>query len=565
METFGKARPGAHESSATVTRVGRLALLLGAFSLLLLGAAASTLLAGAPAPGITTTTATTSPITTVTSPSVVAVSGHGWGHGLGLSQWGAYGYAKHGWTYDRILAHYYTGTILGPAPVTTVRVLLVSAKKATLSSTVAWTVADAAGTKVPLDPGALALAPKLALADHPELQPPFSFTAKQPLLVNSVPYRGRLTVSSDGKLVQVIDTVGLEAYLKGVVPAEMPSAWSPEALKAQAVAARSYALANLAKGRPFDLYGDVRSQVFGGVKAESPAASAAVDATKGEVVLYKGKVADTLFFSSSGGRTASALEATGQNVPYLVPVADPYDTLAPYHDWGPVIIDATKVAKTLKLAAALADIQSVDGASGRVRSLTMTASDASEVTINGNQARTAFDLRSTWFTPVLLQLPAQSKTITYGGAVSLKGSVRNADDVSLEARAFGLDWAPAGDLVPGAEGAFTTIVKPQAGTQYRLAWGNARVGLVKIAVAPRVDATIVQGAATGKIVPALPNAAVQLQWSQDGTTGWQTLATTTTDAAGAFTVSATPQAGTYRVRVAPGRGLAPGLSKPVCC
>jgi stage II sporulation protein D len=564
METFGKARPGAPETSATVTRVGRLALLLGAFSLLLLGSAASTLLAGAPAPGVTTT-ASTSSITTVTSPSVVAVSGHGWGHGLGMSQWGAYGYAKHGWTYDRILAHYYSGTTFGPAPVATVRVLLVSAKKATISSTVAWTVADATGTKVQLDPGALVLTPKLALADHPELRAPFSFTAKQPLVVNSVPYRGRATVSSDGKVVQVIDTIGLEAYLKGVVPAEMPSAWSPEALKAQAVAARSYALANLAKGRPYDLYGDVRSQVFGGVKAENAATNAAVDATKGEVVLYKGKVADTLFFSSSGGRTASALEATGQNVPYLVPVADPYDTLAPYHDWGPVIMDAAKVAKTLKLASALADIQLVDGASGRVKSLTMTADDESQVTINGNQARTAFDLRSTWFTPALIQLPAQSKTITYGGAVSLKGRVRNADGVSLEAKAFGLDWSPAGDLVPDVDGAFATIVKPQAATQYRLAWGNARVGLVKIAVAPRVDATIVQGTATGKIAPAVANAAVQLQWSADGTTGWQTLAAATTDSSGAFSLSATPQSGTYRVRVAPGHGLAPGLSKPVCC
>jgi hypothetical protein len=187
------------------------------------------------------------------------------------------------------------------------------------------------------------------------------------------------------------------------------------------------------------------------------------------------------------------------------------------------------------------------------------------VTINGNQARTMFDLRSTWFTPSLLELPVQSKTITYGGAVSLKGSVRNADGVSLEAKAFGLDWAPAGELVPDADGAFTTIVKPQSATQYRLAWGNARVGLVKIAVAPRVDATIAQGAASGKIAPALVNAAVQLQWSRDGTTGWQTLATATTDAAGAFSVSAPPQAGGYRVRVAPGHGLAPGLSKTVCC
>ena len=67
--------------------------------------------------------------------SVFLVEGGGWGHGVGMSQWGAYGYAKHGWTYDRILAHYYTGTTLGPAPVTTVRVLLATAKKVTIAST----------------------------------------------------------------------------------------------------------------------------------------------------------------------------------------------------------------------------------------------------------------------------------------------------------------------------------------------------------------------------------------------------------------------------------------------
>src|SRR5262249_29383027 len=148
-------------------------------------------------------------------------------------------------------------------------------------------------------------------------------------------YPGRLTVSNDKKVVQVVDRLALETYLKGVVPAEMPSSWPSESLKAQAIAARSYALANLTKGRAFDLYGDTRDQGYGGTKVANAATDAAVDATKGEVVLYNGKVADTLFFSTSGGRTASAAESLGIAVPYLVPVADPYDTASPYHDWGP--------------------------------------------------------------------------------------------------------------------------------------------------------------------------------------------------------------------------------------
>jgi stage II sporulation protein D len=552
-----------------VNRVGRPALGLAAACLLALGGFASTLFAASPVPPFPTSTTATVTTTMTTSPasSVVVFSGHGWGHGLGLSQWGAFGYAKHGWTFDRILAHYYTGTTLGPARVSTVRVLLASAKTVKVESTTPWTVTDAAGLKIVLEPGPLVLKAKLALADHPELQPPFTFVSKQPLLVGKVPYRGKLNVSSDGKLLQVIDTLGLESYLKGVVPAEMPAAWPPEALKAQAVAARSYALANMTTGRAFDLYGDTRSQVFGGVKVENAATSAAVDATKGQVVLYKGKVADTLFFSTSGGRTASALESTGLNVPYLVPVADPYDSASPYHDWGPVLLDAAIVAKQFKLASPIADLQTTTGPSGRVKSLNVVSDDDSQVTLTGNQVRGALELRSTWFTPALLQLLPKAKTMSYGGALSLRGRARGVDQVSLEAKPFGLDWAPVGDLLLDATGTFSTIVHPQVATQYRLVWGDVRAGLAKIAVAVRVDATVQQGAAIGTTKPVVAAAPVQLQWSADGVTAWQTVASSMTNDTGAFSLSATsPETvGGYRVRVAPGHGLAPGLSKTACC
>jgi stage II sporulation protein D len=566
METFGKACPDGPETSATVARVGRYACGLAASCLLVLGGLASIVLAGAPAP-TPSPTSSTATVTTSPASSVVVFSGHGWGHGLGLSQWGASGFAKHGWTFERILAHYYSGTTLGPARVSTVRVLLASAKTAKIESAAAWSVVDAAGTKVALDPGPVVLKAKLTLADHPELQPPFTFVGTQPLLVGKVAYRGRLNVSSDGKLVQVIDTLGLESYLKGVVPAEMPSSWPVEALKAQAVAARSYALANVTTGRAFDLYSDTRSQVFGGVKAENAATSAAVDATKGQVVLYKGKVANTLFFSTSGGRTASALESTGLSVPYLVPVADPYDSASPYHDWGPVLFDATAVAKQFKLGSPIVDLQSTTGPSGRVKALTVVSGDDTQVTLTGNQVRGALELRSTWFTPALLQLLPKSKTMTYGGALSLTGRARGADQVSLEAKPFGLEWAPAGDLLLDADGAFATIVHPQLGTQYRLAWGDVRAGLAKVAVAVRVDAAIQQGSATGTTKPAVAAAPVELQWSADGAAGWLTVASSVTDDAGAFALSApSPEtAGGYRVRVAPGHGLAPGVSKTACC
>jgi hypothetical protein len=202
-----------------------------------------------------------------------------------------------------------------------------------------------------------------------------------------------------------------------------------------------------------------------------------------------------------------------------------------------------------------------------VKSLTVVSNDDSQVTMTGNQVRGALELRSTWFTPALLQLLPKSKTMTYGGALSLTGRARGADQVSLEAKPFGLEWAPAGDLLLDADGAFATIVHPQLGTQYRLAWGDVRAGLAKVAVAVRVDAAIQQGSATGTTKPAVAAAPVELQWSADGAAGWLTVASSVTDDAGAFALSApSPEtAGGYRVRVAPGHGLAPGVSKTACC
>jgi len=571
METFGKAcaRPG--DASATVIRVGRLALLACAAVLVLGGGATAALLApGSDAAAGTSSSTTTSTTTTPsapppasgvsTAPTVVAFSGHGWGHGIGLGQWGAYGYALHGLAYDKILGHYYPGTTLGRARVATVRVLVASKQKVTLTSATPWTIVDATGAKTTLAAGQLRLDSTFAV-DGNALEPPLEITAKAPVSAGGVPYRGKLTVARDGGLLDVVDAVGLEQYLKGVVPSEMPSKWPEAALQAQAVAARSYALANLTKGRPYDLYGDARSQVYGGIPAESDAASAAVDATKGEVVLYNGKVANTLFFSTSGGRTVSALEATGVSVPYLVSVADPYDTLSPYHDWGPVLFDAKAVGKRLKLAEPIARVSVATGASGRVKSFVASSADDAQVTLTGNQVRNALGLRSTWFAPALLQLSPAARTITYGGAISLRGVVRGATGLSLEAKPAGGSWADAGPLPVDPDGTFALIVKPQAPTQYRLAWGDARACLAKIAVAARVSAVVTPQGVEGTLRPLAPGTPVQLQQQQDDGT-WKTIDSATADSSSAWLFSGPPAAGTYRVRAAPGHGVAVGLSAP---
>jgi stage II sporulation protein D len=570
VKTFGKRRQKQAASSATVAAVSRFALRLGAVCCFGLGLLASSLYVAFPAQssgssttstGSTTiTTTSTVPSTTSPAPSVLVFNGRGWGHGLGLSQWGAYGYALHGWTHDRILAHYYTGTILGTVRGRTVRVLVASGAKLRLGSTVPWTVTDSDGAVTSLDPGTLVLkgaAPSIPA--EPTLRAPFTFASKQPLAVNGVHYRGKILVSQDRKLVTAVDLVGLEQYLKGVVPSEMPSAWPPEALQAQAVAARSYALANLTAGKPYDLYGDTRSQVYGGVEAESLKGTAAVQATRAQVVLYNGKVADTLFFSTSGGRTVSALEATGVAVPYLQSVTDPYDTASPYHVWGPVVLGGAAVSKKLKLAAPIADFQTTLGPSGRVKTATVISDDDSQVALTGSQVRAALDLRSTWFETALLSLLPTARTMTFGGALSLTGAVHGAASVLLEAKPAGaFAWTTVGPLAIGADGRFSMLVRPPVSTQYRLAWGAVRAGLARISVAARVTAAASSAGVQGTVAPQSPGAPVVLQ--QQVGAAWTTVAQAVTDATGSFSFAGPLQPGTYRARCTPGHGLAAGNS-----
>ena len=111
-------------------------------------------------------------------------------------------------------------------------------------------------------------------------------------------------------------------------------------------------------GGDFDVYPDTRSQVYGGIAAESSPARDAVNGTAGQVVLYKGELAQTFFFSSSGGRTANVQDVwSSKPTPYLVSVPDPYDTLSPYHDWGPLKFSALQLGKRLGSRGTLLDVR----------------------------------------------------------------------------------------------------------------------------------------------------------------------------------------------------------------
>jgi stage II sporulation protein D len=154
------------------------------------------------------------------------LSGRGWGHGVGMSQYGAYGYARRGTTSDEILQHYYPGTTLAPAPVGSVRVLLAEGQGAiSIGSDAPFTVTDGAGAKLKVPQGRYTLGPGLKLQSR-ELVSPVTFTrGVLPLKLKERPYRGSIEVALTGKKLRAVNALALEAYLYGVVPDEMPDDW----------------------------------------------------------------------------------------------------------------------------------------------------------------------------------------------------------------------------------------------------------------------------------------------------------------------------------------------------
>lgn len=284
--------------------------------------------------------------------SSFVIRGAGFGHGIGLSQYGADGYAQHGFDYKTIVSHYYQGTSMATvSPAPTVRVLLQS------SSAPSFTGADdASGRK--LDP-ATTYSVVRAGANSVALRSPagrklatydgtLRVTGAGPLRLNGLAGNGVRSGSYRGALefrtglfsgVSAINAIGLEDYVRGVVSAESPAAWPAAALEAQAVVARSYAITTDAgsAGDGFTAYPDTRSQMYRGVAAEFPSTESAVRNTRGEVVTYGGKPVVTYFFSTSGGKTENVENSFAGALPrpWLRGVNDPFDSVSPRHRWGP--------------------------------------------------------------------------------------------------------------------------------------------------------------------------------------------------------------------------------------
>ena len=268
------------------------------------------------------------------------VKGGGFGHGVGLSQYGAYGLAQHGWGWKRILGHYYRNTTVAATDPRKVRVLLRPYQQSVqfngASSACGVTLSEAKTYQaVRSGNGVLLRNPKgLTLKNCGGL---LSATGGDSVhMVGKGTYRGALQVrpSSVPGRVNAINSLGVEPYVQGVVALESPSSWPMNALRAQAVVARSYGLSSSVGGRGFDLYDTTSSQVYGGVGAETARTNQAVEDTKLQVVKYQGSIAQTFFFSTSGGHTESnEFVWGGKPIPYLRGVDDPYDTTSPYHRW----------------------------------------------------------------------------------------------------------------------------------------------------------------------------------------------------------------------------------------
>ena len=209
--------------------------------------------------------------------------------------------------------------------------------------------------------------------------------------------------------VTAINVLDLDTYVRGVVAGEMPSSWPLEALKAQAVAARTYALATRKTAGLFDQYPDTRSQVYRGVTGESVRSDAAVRATAGQILTYGGVPAVTYYFSTSGGHTENIeFSFVGAlSKPWLVGVPDPYDNQSPYHRWT-VRTTAAALDRALGAPGSFKRVKVLErGVSPRVVRARVVGTQGLHRAERPARSARALGLRDTWFTFVRVSSSAR--------------------------------------------------------------------------------------------------------------------------------------------------------------
>ncbi len=453
------------------------------------------------------------------SSGTFAITGGGFGHGIGMSQYGAMGFALHGWSYPAILGHYYQDTGLEKVANSTVTVLL-GQGGATFRG------ASAANGKA-LNPaksyGVVVSGQKLSLISDGRsagsFSAPLKVTGAALSVVGKGRYAGSLEFFPNGTNgVLTVNAVDLEDYVRGVVAEEMPASWPEQALEAQAVAARTYVLADTPVSSQYDVYSDTRSQMYGGISGETAATNAAESATAGEVVESGGRIIPTYFSASSGGHTESV-----QNVwlgvspaPYLVGVPDPYDDSGdnPYYRWNDKLSLTTAASRLVGLYKGRFEGIKVlaHGVSPRIVSAAVIGTKGTS-TVSGTTLQDDLNTMSTWMSFTTVTAKGTSSAGTGSGAAASSTSSTSAGASSPVSSSTAKSSAPTASSSTGG------------------------AGITALARMPR-------RVLSGTIFPASHGATVTVQLRSDGT--WVRVGTAKVSSAGAYaTVVSAP--GVYRV------------------
>ena len=400
------------------------------------------------------------------------VKGGGWGHGLGMSQYGAYGQAKAGRGYRTILRHYYRNTEFGKERGTVRVLLLASVGSSTFRG------ANRVGGKS-VKPGSTYVARRVGgrvvvstLRGKRVARSSGALRVMGPAGIVTVggkgTYRDVIEIRpglSGG--VTVVNKVQLENYIRGVVPNESPAAWPLEALKAQAVAARSYALGTGTGNAVFDHYDTVASQVYGGYSSEHPRTNRAVSRTSGEVLRSGGEVITAYFHSSSGGYTENVenIFSGSRRLPYIRGVKDPWDKESPNYRWS-----ITYSSKGLGAAMGVGRLRSVAvnkrGVSGRIIYATFQGRAGSRRVHGWDGLRGSLGLKD---------IPTGIRKITSRGSTARAA----AAGVSLGGDAREI----AGAITPGRRGSRVVVQRREGERWQKVAQGRlGRAGSYRIAV-----------------------------------------------------------------------------------
>jgi stage II sporulation protein D len=340
-----------------------------------------------------------------------------------------------------------------------------------------------------------------------------------------------------GHGIETVNAVDLEDYVRGVVPAEMPSKWPAQALEAQADAARTFAITASPVNPHYMLYPDTRSQMYAGIGAETPTSDAAVAATQGQVVTYDDKPVETYFFASSGGHTESVQNewpgATPE--PWLVGVPDPFDSAGsnPYYHWTVHLSLAAATAKLHGLVkGSLIGIRvSTRGASPRVLDAQVVGT-AGTTTVTGLKLQRQFNLMSTLMNFATITAISGSGP----GAGTLAGTGSGSGAGSGSGGGSGSGAGGGSGSGSGGSGSGGTGLGGGASTQ------RAKSARTQRAKSPRTAAHAY--AIHGTIFPASPGSGVAVQ--QLTGRGWRPTGTARLSSAGAFSLELRAP-GRYRV------------------